>query len=155
MIEIERKFLVNSSIYKSAAFQKLKIRQGYLNSNPERSVRIRIQDELGFITIKGKANKSGVERFEWEKEIPAAEATILLNLCEPSLIEKSRFLVKFENHIFEVDEFSGENQGLIMAEIELRSEDEKFSKPDWLGREVTGDVRYYNSHLSKMPFTKW
>ena len=155
MIEIERKFLLNSSAYKSAAFRKLKIRQGYLNSNPERSVRIRVQDEQGFITIKGKSNKSVIARFEWEKKIPLEEATILLELCEPSLIENTRYLVKFEGHLFEVDEFFGENEGLLLAEIELKSEDEIFSKPDWLGREVTGDKRYYNSYLSKTPFLKW
>ena len=155
MMEIERKFLVTSSIFKKEAFRKLNIKQGYLNSDPVRSVRIRIQDESGFITIKGKSNESGLSRFEWEKEIPLEEANSLLDLCETSLIEKTRYLVKFDGHLFEVDQFFGENEGLSLAEIELKSEDENFSKPDWLGREVTGDRRYYNSYLSKTPFTKW
>ncbi|HET8837400.1 MAG TPA: CYTH domain-containing protein [Flavobacteriaceae bacterium] len=155
MIEIERKFLVTSSEFKSVANKRMHIRQAYLSSNPARSVRIRIQDEKGFITIKGKSNKSGLSRFEWEKEIPAKEAETLLDLCEAFPIEKNRFLVKFGEHVYEVDEFYAENQGLIIAEIELASEDENFLKPEWLGREVTGDKRYYNAHLSKFPFTEW
>lgn len=155
MIEIERKFLVSSSTYHNFVIQKLKICQGYLNSNPERSVRIRIKEELGFITVKGKSNNSGLSRFEWEKEIPKEEALALLKLCENSLIEKNRFLVKSKGHVFEVDEFLGENEGLIIAELELHSEEESFSKPDWLGSEVTNDERYYNSYLSKNPFKKW
>ncbi len=139
MIEIERKFLVTSEAFKNEAFAKNKIAQGYLNSNPERTVRVRIKGEKGFLTIKGKGNETGMSRFEWEKEISAEEAKQLLILCENGVIDKIRFEVKVGNHIFEIDEFYGENEGLIMAEIELRSETEFFEKPVWLGKEVTND----------------
>jgi adenylate cyclase len=155
MLEIERKFLVTSDDFKSGAFTKNNIAQGYLNSNPERTVRIRIKAEKGFITIKGKGNKSGTTRYEWEKEIPLAEAKELLALCEKGKIEKTRFEVKVGTHTYEVDEFYGDNQGLIIAEIELSSESEIFEKPNWLGQEVTGDNRYYNAQLSKTPFCEW
>ena len=118
-------------------------------------VRIRANGKDGFITIKGKGNKSGMSRFEWEKMISHEEATALLKLCEEGVIEKIRYEVKVGNHVYEVDEFFGENEGLVMAEIELESEDEVFEKPSWLGKEVTNDVRYYNAYLSKNPFTKW
>lgn len=155
MIEIERKFLVKSEEYKKLAFAKNEIAQGYLNSNPERTVRIRIKGRKGFLTIKGKGNETGMSRLEWEKEIPFEEAKILLNLCESGVISKMRYEVKFGNNVFEVDEFFSENQGLVIAEIELQSEDEAFEKPDWLGDEVTNNERYYNSYLSQNPFKNW
>lgn len=167
MIEIERKFLVKSAAYKSVAFQQTRMVQGYLNSHPERSVRIRIKEKKGFLTIKGKSNASGTSRFEWEKEIPLEEAETLLAMCEPGVIQKTRYLVAVETaeketeqdstpkQFFEVDEFSGENTGLVVAEIELQSEDELFEKPNWLGEEVTGQKKYYNASLSKKPFVKW
>lgn len=155
MIEIERKFLVNSAVYKTLAFAKNEIAQGYLNSNPERTVRVRIKGEKGFLTIKGKGNRSGMSRFEWEKEIPLAEAKMLLNLCESGVISKMRFEVKIGQHVFEVDEFYGENSGLVIAEIELDSETESFEKPSWIGKEVTNDERFYNAYLSQNPYSKW
>ena len=155
MIEIERKFLVTSAVYKTLAFAKNEIAQGYLNSNPERTVRVRIKGEKGFLTIKGKGNSSGMSRFEWEKEIPVDEAKTLLNLCESGVISKMRFEVKIGQHIFEVDEFFGENRGLVIAEIELISETESFEKPSWIGKEVTNDERFYNAYLSQNPYSKW
>lgn len=155
MIEIERKFLVTSEAFKNEAFAKNKIAQGYLNSKPERTVRIRIKGEKGFLTIKGKGNESGMSRFEWEKEIPVEEAEQLLLICENGVIDKTRYEVKVGNHIFEIDEFYGNNQGLIMAEIELNSENEDFEKPNWLGIEVTNDERYYNAYLSLIPYKNW
>ncbi|MEG0950137.1 MAG: CYTH domain-containing protein [Bacteroidales bacterium] len=152
--EIERKFLVAGD-FKSDAYQSMRIVQGYLSSNPERSVRIRIKGDKGYITVKGKGSESGMSRYEWEKEIPVEEAQELLKLCEPGVIDKTRYLVRSGNHIFEVDQFYGENEGLVMAEIELSAENEAFVKPAWLGNEVTGDKRYYNSMLIKNPFTKW
>ncbi len=155
MIEIERKFLVTSNKFKAEAFKSSEIKQGYLNSHPERTTRIRIQDKMAFITIKGKSSKSGLSRYEWEKEIPVDEASELLKLCEPGAIEKIRYFVKSEEFTFEIDEFFGDNKGLTIAEIELKSEEDTFEKPDWLGEEVTGDPRYYNSQLSKNPFKNW
>ena len=155
MIEIERKFLVNSNDFKTEAFSQNRITQGYLSSVPGRTVRVRIKGNKGFLTIKGASNESGLSRFEWEKEIPIEDAQKLLLLCEECVIDKTRFEVKMGNHIFEVDEFYGENKGLIMAEIELKSETETIKKPVWLGKEVTGDKRYYNSCLSKNPFKNW
>ena len=154
-IEIERKFLVKNLNYKSESFEKKCIKQGYLNSNKNRTVRIRVSDDTGFITIKGKSNKNGISRFEWEKEIPVTEAEELLLLCEPTIIEKTRYLIKVGYHTFEVDEFAGDNSGLVVAEIELNSEDEVFEKPNWLSKEVTGDLKYYNSSISKLPFINW
>ncbi len=155
MIEIERKFLVRSESFKKEAFAQNRIAQGYLSSVPERTVRVRIKENNGFLTIKGASNETGLSRFEWEKEIPVEEAAALLKLCEKGVIDKIRFEVKIGNHIFEVDEFYGENEGLIIAEVELKSETEAFEKPVWLGKEVTNDIRYYNSYLSKNPFTNW
>ena len=152
--EIERKFLVKGD-FKSKAFLEIPIVQGYLSAVPERTVRVRIKGEKGFLTIKGKANDSGLTRFEWEQEIPFGEARELLQLCEPELIDKSRFLVKSGRHTFEVDEFHGANKGLVLAEIELACEDEPFEKPSWLGEEVTGCVQYYNAMLAKNPFSLW
>ncbi|WP_233883330.1 CYTH domain-containing protein [Tenacibaculum piscium] len=153
--EIERKFLVISDAYKQEAHQKNYIKQGFLNSQKERVVRVRIKDDSGFLTIKGASNKSGTTRFEWEKEIPLQEAQNLLKLCEKGSIEKYRYLVKSNNHTYEIDDFLGDNKGLVVAEIELSEENEAFEKPDWLGKEVTGIVKYYNSNLSKMPFCNW
>lgn len=155
MIEIERKFLVTSDTYKKEAFSKKRITQGYLSSNPERTIRVRIKENKAYLTIKGSSNETGMSRFEWEKEIPVDEAENLLLLCEKGVIDKTRFEVKIDNHIYEVDEFYGENEGLEMAEIELNSETELFKKPSWLGEEVTNDKRYYNSYLSNNPFKKW
>jgi len=155
MVEIERKFLVKSDDFKSQAFAQNNIAQGYLSSVPERTVRVRIKGHKGFITIKGISNSAGMSRFEWENEIPLDEAQELLKLCEKGKIEKTRYEIKSGDHVFEVDEFYGENEGLIMAEIELNSEDETFEKPDWLGEEVTSDERYYNAYLSKNPYKDW
>ena len=154
-IEIERKFLVKNLNYKSESFEKKYIKQGYLNSDKNRTVRIRVSNNTGFITIKGKSNKNGTSRFEWEKEIPVTEAEELLLLCEPTIIEKTRYLIKVGYHTFEVDEFAGDNSGLVVAEIELNAEDEVFEKPNWLSKEVTGDLKYYNSSISKLPFINW
>ena len=154
-LEIERKFLVKNNDYKKQAYLTKKIKQGYLNTDKSRTVRVRIQDNKAFLTIKGKSNAAGTTRFEWEKEIDKKEAEQLLLLCEPSIIDKTRFLIKNEHFTFEVDEFKGANDGLVLAEIELNSEQETFLKPNWLGKEVTGDIRYYNSYISKKPFTSW
>lgn len=155
MIEIERKFLVKSDQFKAEAFTQNKIAQGYLSSLPERTVRIRIKGNKGFITIKGIGQQGGMSRFEWENQIPFDEALQLLTLCEKGKIEKTRFEIKSGDHIFEVDEFYGENEGLVIAEIELESETDSFEKPEWLGEEVTNDERYYNAYLSKNPFKDW
>lgn len=155
MKEVERKFLVTDDSYKAEAFKKTQIFQGYLNSHQHRTVRVRIFGEQGFLTIKGKSNESGTTRFEWEKEIPLAEAKELLKLCEPGIIDKNRYEIKIGKHVVEVDEFFGENEGLIVAEIELDSETESYLKPDWLGKEVTGELKYYNAMLSKNPYSNW
>ncbi|MEX2350693.1 MAG: CYTH domain-containing protein [Flavobacteriaceae bacterium] len=155
MLEIERKFLVTSERFKQEAFRQTRIVQGFLNTHPERTVRVRIKGNQGFLTVKGISNKAGTIRTEWEKEISATDAEALLKLCEPGIIAKTRYEVKAGKHIFEVDEFSGENEGLIVAEVELKSEDEVFEKPSWLGKEVTGDLKYYNSQLSFNPFKNW
>lgn len=152
--EIERKFLVRGD-FKSQAFRSERITQGYLSSVPERTVRVRIKSNEGFITIKGLSNASGLTRYEWEKEIPVDEARELLQLSEPGMIDKTRYLVQVGKHVIEVDEFLGENEGLILAEIELQSEDEPFERPEWLGKEVTGDPRYYNAMLSKKPYKSY
>ena len=155
MIEIERKFLVTDDSFKAAAFAKNRIAQGYLSSVPERTVRVRIKGEKGYLTIKGISNDSGMSRFEWEKEIPLSEATELLLLCEKGVIDKTRFEIKCGSHIYEVDEFYGENEGLIVAEIELSSEMETFERPSWLGEEVTHINSYYNAYLSKHHYKNW
>ena len=152
--EIERKFLVKGD-FKSEAISSSVIVQGYLSSVAERSVRIRIKGEKGFLTVKGMGNESGTSRFEWEKEISVEDARNLLKLCEPGIIDKIRYLVPFGKHTFEVDEFFGENEGLLLAELELHSEDEPYEKPDWLGEEVTGNEKFYNVMLMKNPFTSW
>jgi len=155
MLEIERKFLVNSEAFQQEAFKKTRIVQGFLNTHPERTVRVRIKGNQGFLTVKGISNKAGTIRTEWETEISVVDAEALLLLCEPGIIDKTRYEVIAGNHTFEVDVFSGENEGLIVAEVELNSESEEFLKPLWLGKEVTGDLRYYNSQLSQNPFKNW
>ncbi|MBM3421060.1 MAG: CYTH domain-containing protein [Bacteroidetes bacterium] len=152
--EIERKFLVKGDFRKEAR-KATRITQGYLSSVPERTVRVRIKGDKGFITIKGIGSASGASRYEWEKEIPVTEVEELLKICEPGVIDKVRYEVPKGKHVFEVDEFHGENAGLIVAEVELSSEGEQFETPVWLGNEVTGDARYFNSMLMKNPFTKW
>lgn len=155
MIEIERKFLVTSTDFMQQSHAQHRIAQGYLNSSPERTVRVRIKDDKGFLTVKGKSNATGTSRFEWEKEIAFTEAERLLLLCEKGVIEKTRYHVNIGEHLFEVDVFYGENEGLIVAEIELSEENESFEKPDWLGLEVTNDERYYNAYLSRHPYKSW
>lgn len=155
MVEIERKFLVLSNDFIAESFSKKRIVQAYISSNPDRTVRIRIKGDKGFITIKGKGNASGTTRLEWEREISLQDAETLLAVCENGTIDKIRYEIKVGQHVFEVDVFSGENEGLIMAEIELEDENESFEKPNWLGQEVTNDERYYNAYLSKKPFTLW
>ncbi|QII71934.1 CYTH domain-containing protein [Apibacter sp. B2966] len=152
--EIERKYLITGE-FKSKAIKSLQIKQGYLSSIPERTVRVRIQDNQGFLTIKGSNKKNSISRFEWEKEITKEEANELIQLCEVGIIDKKRYIVPFGNKIIEVDEFYGENEGLILAEIELDDENETIEKPDWLGKEVTDDPRYYNSMLMKNPYKNW
>lgn len=153
--EIERKFLVKRDL-KAHAAESIQITQGYLSSVAERTVRVRISGEKAFLSIKGIGNESGISRFEWEKEITVEEAQSLLALCEPGIIDKTRYLIPANNGlVFEVDVFHGENEGLILAEIELFTEDTPFEKPEWLGKEVSGDKRYYNAYLSGKPFKNW
>jgi adenylate cyclase len=153
-LEIERKFLVEGD-YKQYACAREEVVQGYLSSVEDRTVRVRIKGEKAYLTIKGKSDEPGISRFEWEKEISVEDARDLLKLCEPGIIGKVRHYIKSGKYTFEVDEFHGENEGLVMAEIELSAENDEFEKPGWLGQEVTGDHRYYNSFLSKHPYTKW
>ena len=154
-LEIERKFLVKSDAYKQEANHQTRIVQGFLNTHPERTVRVRIKGDKAFLTVKGMSNASGTTRFEWEKEIAVPEAINLIDLCEDVILEKIRYNVPCGGHVFEVDEFLGENKGLVVAEIELKHEDEPYEKPIWLSKEVTGEVQYYNSQLSKNPFKAW
>ncbi|MFV0546960.1 MAG: CYTH domain-containing protein [Bacteroides sp.] len=153
-IEIERKFLVQGD-FKSQAFSKSRIIQGYISSSHGRTVRVRIRDDKGYLTIKGPTDLSGMSRYEWEKEISVTEAQELMKLSEHGVIDKVRYLVRSGKHIFEVDEFLGDNWGLIIAEVELDDENEEFLKPSFVGAEVTGDKRYYNSSLMKKPFKNW
>ncbi|MEP2936425.1 MAG: CYTH domain-containing protein [Gilvibacter sp.] len=155
MIEIERKFLVKNKGFKKQAYDATLIKQGFLNTHPERTVRVRVKDDQGWITIKGLSNNSGTTRSEWEHLIDVEEANELLKICEPGIIEKTRYLVAVQSHLFEVDVFEGDNEGLIVAEVELQSEDEVFEAPSWLGIEVTGDIKYYNSNLSLHPYKNW
>lgn len=155
MIEIERKFLVTSTAFLDEFRAKNRIVQGYLSSVPERTVRVRIKGDKGYLTIKGESSDSGMSRMEWEKEIALEEAEQLLLLCEAGVIDKIRYEIPVGKHLYEVDVFSGENEGLILAEIELQSENETFEKPNWLGMEVTNDTRYYNAYLSQKPFKTW
>lgn len=155
MQEIERKFLVKNENYKIQSQKKYQIAQGYLNTHPDRTVRVRIKGDKAFMTVKGIGNESGTTRFEWEKEISVTDAKALLELCEEGIIDKIRYEVMLENHLYEIDEFQGDNEGLVVAEIELQSEHETFPKPDWLGEEVTGKNKYYNAYLSQKPFKNW
>lgn len=152
--EVERKFLVSDEFIKTGMDHK-QIIQGFLNSDPERTVRIRVSGDEAWITVKGLGNSSGTTRFEWEKEIPLEDANALLPLCEKGIIAKTRYIVPVGDHIFEVDFFHNENEGLVLAEIELNHEDETFTRPQWLGEEVTGIKKYYNSALAKRPFMLW
>ncbi|PPK96546.1 CYTH domain-containing protein [Nonlabens xylanidelens] len=154
MTEIERKFLLKNTDFLKEKTGK-RITQGYLTTDKERTVRVRIKGEKAFLTIKGKSNDSGLSRYEWEKEIDLEEAQQLLLLCLPGVIDKTRYEIAIEKHVWEIDIFHGENNGLTLAEIELQSETESFSKPEWIDKEVTGDVRYYNSYISEKPFCEW
>lgn len=153
-MEIERKFLVTGE-FKSGAYARKRITQGYISSAPGRTVRVRISDDKGYLTIKGATDESGTTRYEWECELPLGEARELMELCEPGVIDKTRYYIKSGAHTFEVDEFYGPNQGLVIAEVELSHADEPFLKPGFVGEEVTGDRRYYNSQLKKHPFSSW
>ena len=152
--EIERKFLVAGD-YKSHASESVRIVQGYLSSTPGRTVRVRIVGERAFLTVKGPGNASGTTHFEWEHPISVADAEALLPLCEKGTIDKTRYFVPYGGHTFEVDEFYGANNGLVIAEVELSDENEPFERPEWLGEEVTGDKRYYNAYLCRTPYTEW
>lgn len=156
-MEIERKFLVRSEAYREDVYDSTCIMQGYISSATGRTVRVRVRGDRGYLTIKGATGESGMSRYEWEKEIPVQEARELLSLAEPGVIDKVRNLVRNTDgvHIWEIDEFHGDNEGLTMAEIELSSEEEPFDRPEWLGEEVTGDRRYYNSQLLKNPYKEW
>ena len=156
LLEIERKFIVVGE-FKSQAISSTHIAQGYIASGNGRTVRVRIRGDKGYLTIKGPSDKAGLARFEWEKEIPLTEAEALMKICEPGIIEKTRWLVPAEDgkHTWEVDVFEGDNAGLIMAEIELESEADQFKKPDFIGPEVTGDRRFYNSHMRRYPYKMW
>ena len=154
-LEIERKFLVKKGgAYKRAAFSSSRIKQGYIPAEGA-TVRIRVRDDKAFLTIKARSVNGGMTRYEFEKEITLDEADHLLALCRGGMIDKRRWLVKSGTHIFEVDEFYGANEGLVMAEVELATEDEPFERPDFIGMEVTGDKRFYNSHMLSNPFSAW
>lgn len=155
MLEIERKFAVKSTNFLANAKESYKISQGYLNTDKNRTVRVRTKGNKGFITVKGISSADGLSRFEWEKEIDIKDAEALLLLCEDFVIDKTRYLIPFGAVIFEVDVFEGANKGLVIAEVELETADQQFEKPDWLGEELTGDERYYNAYLSNVPFTSW
>ena len=154
-IEIERKFLVKDESFKNMATESHRLTQGYICKESGRTVRVRLWDDKGYLTIKGAGSASGMSRYEWEKEISAEDARDLFMLCQSGIIDKTRYIVPVDGKTFEVDEFYGENAGLVMAEIELESEDAAFTRPSWLGKEVTGDRRYYNSMLSVHPFSEW
>ena len=153
--EIERKYLVLDDSFKREAFSKSHIQQGYICSERGRTVRIRIRDSLAYITIKGPSLNGGLSRYEFEQEIPLDDAQQLMQLCEPGIIDKTRWLVKSDRHTFEVDEFHGDNDGLVMAEVELENEQDTPKIPHFIGKEVTGDRRYYNSQLRQRPFKTW
>ena len=154
MLEIERKFLVEGP-FKDKAYNRSHIEQGYIACANGRTVRVRIRDDKGYLTIKGPSDQAGLARFEFEKEITLAEAQALMTICLPGRIIKDRYLIHNGPHTIEVDEFAGENQGLVLAEIELHYEDEPYIRPEFLGKEVTGDHRYYNSHLTTNPYSRW
>jgi adenylate cyclase len=154
-MEIEHKFLVTGNSYRQDATRRCEIKQGFLSRDPERTVRVRVKDDKGYITIKGLANESGVSRYEWEKEIPVKDAEELMLLCEPGIIDKTRYLVPAGAHTIEVDVFHGDNEGLVLAEVELPDEGSPIERPQWLGEEVTGDSRYYNNELLTHTFNTW
>ena len=155
MLEIERKFLVLDDSYKALSYNHSHIMQGYICSGRGRTVRVRIRDAQGFITIKGPSDVGGLARYEFEQEIALADAKELMKLCEPGIIDKTRWLVKSGDFTFEVDEFHGDNDGLVIAEVELHDAEESYKKPHFIGKEVTGDRRYYNAHLRQFPFSSW
>lgn len=155
MLEIERKFSVKSTTFLANAKESYKITQGYLNTDKNRTVRVRTKGNKGFITVKGISSADGLSRFEWEKEIDIKDAKALLLLCEDFVIDKTRYLIPFDGVVFEVDVFEGANKGLVIAEVELQTADQQFEKPDWLGDELTGDERFYNAYLSNVPFITW
>lgn len=155
MLEIERKFAVKSTNFLANAKESYKITQGYLNTDKNRTVRVRIKGNKGFITVKGISSADGLSRFEWEKEINIKDAEALLLLCEDFVIDKTRYIIPFDTVVFEVDVFEGANNGLVVAEVELESTEQQFEKPEWLGEELTGDERFYNAYLSNVPFTSW
>ncbi|MEN8786648.1 MAG: CYTH domain-containing protein [Flavobacteriales bacterium] len=152
-LEIEKKFLIKNDNWKQFVSEEKEITQGYLNANPNRTVRVRIAGKRGFLTIKSKSK--GSVRSEFEYEIPIEDATELIELCEKPILSKTRFIVKFENHKWEIDVFEKENKGLVVAEIELSKEDEFFLTPDWIGKEVTEETKYYNSQLIENPYSEW
>lgn len=154
-LEIERKFLVTTDAFKQVSQSKKYIKQGFLNSDANRVVRVRIIDKNAYLTIKGKSNNSGTSRFEWEKEISVSDAQELFLLCEEGIIEKTRYFHNYKNQIIEIDVFLGDNEGLIVAEVELKHENDHFEKPNYFGKEVTGEKKYYNAVLSKNPFKHW
>lgn len=153
--ETERKFLVNSLDFVQEAYSAQRIVQGYICSAPGRTVRVRIRGDKGYLTIKGPSDEKGLSRYEFEYAIPPEDAEQLLQLCEPGVIDKTRYLIRAGKHTFEVDIFQGENKGLVLAEVELETEGEPFERPAWLSKEVSGDRRYYNSMLAKHPFSLW
>ena len=155
MLEIERKFAVKSTNFLANAKESYKITQGYLNTDKNRTVRVRTNGNKGFITVKGIGSADGLSRFEWEKEIEIKDAEALLLLCEDFVVDKTRYLIPFDTIVFEVDVFEGANKGLVIAEVELETVDQQFEKPDWLGEELTGNERFYNAYLSNVPFTTW
>lgn len=153
--EIERKFLVEDDSYKQMASSSARIVQGYICRLQGKTVRVRLRGDKAFLTIKGPSFDGGVSRYEWEHEIPGKEALELMTLCEKGGIDKVRYLVPWGKHVFEVDEFFGANEGLVIAEVELNAVDETFERPPFIGKEVTGDRRYYNSCLTEHPFKEW
>lgn len=154
--ETERKFLVVGD-FKSQSYDATRIQQGYIASGNGRTVRVRIRGDKGYLTIKGPSGLAGLTRYEFDTEIPLADARDLLEICEPGIIDKTRYLVKSPDgrHTWEIDEFYGDNEGLVLAEVELSHEAEEFQKPDFIGREVTGDRRFYNSHMRTYPYKLW
>lgn len=154
--ETERKFLVVGE-FKSQSYNATRIQQGYIASNNGRTVRVRIRGDKGYLTIKGPSGLKGITRYEFDTEIPLDDARELMEICEPGIIDKTRYLVKSPDgrHTWEIDEFYGDNEGLVLAEVELSHESEEFQKPEFIGKEVTGDRRFYNSHMRSYPFKLW
>jgi adenylate cyclase len=153
-LEIEHKFLVANNSWRQAVKNSTKYKQGYLSSQPTSSIRVRISDHLAWLNIKSAT--IGNSRLEFEYEIPLNDAELIISrLCAKPLIEKTRYFIPIDSHIWEIDEFEGDNKGLVVAEIELKESGESFLKPDWLGEEVTHDLRYYNNNLAKFPYKNW